>query len=452
MLGLPELDTIVCKQLRRQDLAQCARVSKKWHAVVIPHLWGDLTYLRSLSHSQKHAFRNMIQEDLRLQGDDHDMEQDILASLSPSSALSNYGTWIQELPSLEDLESILLLPTPAGQDDLVVADELLLHFLKRCSPAVRIACMSTDLNTYLTSDYFRRAIIDFTLPRLHHLHIRVTFQSPHPELSEMMNLLDRCSVILKRLELSVNVEDSGGDDDGHGGEEQTMDEHNDWISLKELTLHSFTVSTDIREFWSWIFRRCGQVEKLEVRRTHGAAQVLTDMLTHMPKLREVALGVQDARTFIDEDPEVGSLRPWNCEESLRSLKVAIVGIPRPDQKRQPKKNRRSFIHWNNSPGLDIQNQVYDRLARLTNLETLWLEGADRPEGLEMSLASGLAKLSGLKSLKQLYVVGSETRIGVKEARWMVENWPRLCVVRGLESNREAARWLRKNHTQISISV
>jgi hypothetical protein len=49
MLGLTELDTIVCKQLRRQDLTQCARVSKKWHAAVIPYLWGDLTYLRSVS-------------------------------------------------------------------------------------------------------------------------------------------------------------------------------------------------------------------------------------------------------------------------------------------------------------------------------------------------------------------------------------------------------------------
>jgi hypothetical protein len=63
MLGLPELDTIVCEQLRRHDIAQCARVSKEWHAAVILHLWSNLTCLKRVSCPRKDAFRRMVQED-----------------------------------------------------------------------------------------------------------------------------------------------------------------------------------------------------------------------------------------------------------------------------------------------------------------------------------------------------------------------------------------------------
>jgi hypothetical protein len=38
----------------------------------------------------------------------------------------------------------------------------------------------------------------------------------------------------------------------------------------------------------------------------------------------------DAEAFIDQDPDTGLLKPWKCEASLKTLKVMIVGIPRPD--------------------------------------------------------------------------------------------------------------------------
>lgn len=51
-----------------------------------------------------------------------------------------------------------------------------------------------------------------------------------------------------------------------------------------------------------------------------------------------------------------------------------------------------------------------------------------------SLASGLGKLSGLKELKVFGFEGSNHRIGTLELDWMVENWPKLRMLRGLEED------------------
>ncbi|KAF9344240.1 hypothetical protein BGX34_005851, partial [Mortierella sp. NVP85] len=141
----------------------------------------------------------------------------------------------------------------------------------------------------------------------------------------------------------------------------------------------------------------------------------------------------DAKTFVDYDLDLESLRPWRCEASLKTLKVVIDGIPRPDligegviEEEYP------------GQGREIQGRVFDRLARLTNLEYLILGGGEykvgKTECLEMSLESGLGKLSGLKRLKELDVVGMEAKIGTNEFQWMMENWPSQCCIRGLEED------------------
>lgn len=74
-----------------------------------------------------------------------------------------------------------------------------------------------------------------------------------------------------------------------------------------------------------------------------------------------------ADVFIDRDLNTGSLKPRPCERSLKVFKVMNSNIPRPD------------LMWYGlvaetypDQGREIQNLVYDRLARLTNLELLWL--------------------------------------------------------------------------------
>jgi len=74
-----------------------------------------------------------------------------------------------------------------------------------------------------------------------------------------------------------------------------------------------------------------------------------------------------------------------------------MGIPRPDVK-EDEAEKETYP----GQGREMQGRVYDRLARLTNLETLWLQGDaryNRCHGcLEMSLESG-HRLKGLRKLK-----------------------------------------------------
>ncbi|KAF9345840.1 hypothetical protein BGX34_004411 [Mortierella sp. NVP85] len=108
---------------------------------------------------------------------------------------------------------------------------------------------------------------------------------------------------------------------------------------------------------------------------------------------------------------------------------SFTGIPSPDLEEGDNVEERY-------PGEDreIQGQVYDRLARFTDLESLWLGDDVNFEfikSLEMSLKSGLGKISGLKKLKEISVIGLKTSIGVREVQWMAENWPSLRNVYGL---------------------
>jgi hypothetical protein len=108
------------------------------------------------------------------------------------------------------------------------------------------------------------------------------------------------------------------------------------------------------------------------------------------------------------------------------------------------------------PGFDLNGRLYDRLARLTHLETLHLGDKDPDDDLldlEMSLESGLHKLAGLRSLKELSVGSSSTKVNVKEVRWMAKHWPKLRVIKGLHEDGdswEAVEWLRKHHPQIEV--
>ncbi|KAK3811081.1 MAG: hypothetical protein J3Q66DRAFT_390966 [Benniella sp.] len=164
--------------------------------------------------------------------------------------------------------------------------------------------------------------------------------------------------------------------------------------------------------------------------------------------------VVDGMAFVDLDPDTGLLKPWLCEGSLMILEVKIAGIPRTDLE-----NESVVAEAYPGQGREIQSQVYDRLGRLTKLEMLQLGdqfhfGNIHQYGcLEMSLESGLDKLSGLKSLKELNIEKMETKIGTQEAQWMVGNWPKLNTISGLDGcgrDVEAVNWIRENCPKIVV--
>ncbi|KAK3811118.1 MAG: hypothetical protein J3Q66DRAFT_351076 [Benniella sp.] len=164
----------------------------------------------------------------------------------------------------------------------------------------------------------------------------------------------------------------------------------------------------------------------------------------------------DATVFIDQDPTTGVLRPWPCEASLKVLSAKITGIPRPDLP-----GHETVKETYPGQGREIQSKVYDRLARLTHLEILCLgrqpfsrfdsiyEDEDNFACLELSLESGLGKLEGLKMLKELDVSRLMTKIGRIEVQWMIEHWPRLHTIHGLErASKDAIAWLREHRPHV----
>lgn len=81
---------------------------------------------------------------------------------------------------------------------------------------------------------------------------------------------------------------------------------------------------------------------------------------------------------------------------------------------------------------EIYGVIYDQLAQLPELCSINFGGVSNGKtyvmGVPWSLKSGLAKLSPLKKLDEIYVTESVHAIGVEEAEWMKENWPRLKTV------------------------
>ncbi|KAK3811018.1 MAG: hypothetical protein J3Q66DRAFT_414464 [Benniella sp.] len=526
MLDLQELDDLICQQLARQDLVRCARVSRKWHSIVVPHIWRNL----SLQNAQKNSFCRIVLTDYleqKLLDEGRVVEQDLHPpSCSALSALSKYAPCIRVLPDPDGLH-VCFYNEIAARRVKITAARLVLYLFNRCSPVVQVdSFMIGTLALLHEPGSPWKTIMDSTLPRVRHLRVQSKLSSGR-EVSRLMDLLDLCSDILWELELDVTIPIGSRKDDPW--EDQTENEPKDWKSLKKLTLHGWTDDTDAETFWPWLFKRCGQVERLQVWRVCETARVLAQaMLAHMPKLNEAILGAENSRQevndvaellsgsrkgwrvlamcrpvnlgptemkafeshfstlealvihegdavwrkiplqvlsscpnlhtfsctyvysgfgfnaklFEDRDPVTGLLKPWKCEASLKVLKITIIGAHDPVGE--------------SLQGVELHDLVYDRLARLTKLETLSLgNGAylDRPDCLKMSLESGLYKLSGLTMLKELTLLCGRTRIGVEEVQWMTRHWPRLRGIYGLEEggdDEEAVIWLQKNHPEIEL--
>ncbi|KAF9910538.1 hypothetical protein EC991_006356 [Linnemannia zychae] len=175
--------------------------------------------------------------------------------------------------------------------------------------------------------------------------------------------------------------------------------------------------------------------------------------------------------------------PWACRE-LETFRCQIVGIPRLTAAEQnfldsittPSANdsnadNKISDNINDSNSMDrseligkqqrsqeLQRQVMDHFAGLTNLTTLdlgyeyrdiwgavfqqqqnpeWpLEFAGEPkfDSLQLTLATGLDRLSSLTRLETFGFEGTNHRIGKPELAWMATNWPKLKVLRGLHED------------------
>ncbi|KAI8345821.1 hypothetical protein B0O80DRAFT_503999 [Mortierella sp. GBAus27b] len=557
MLILPELDDDIIQQLSRQDLTQCARVNKEWHAALMPHLWKSLSCLSSSFKQNKHAaqmaFGRILLDDYlseqqyrKAKGQEHAEHIHHPCQYSPSP-LAKYGAWIQELPAVDALQQLLkdtLDSRPVSTDfgDELTSYELLSHLLVR-APAARVQeIFYLELGGPHIDNNWK--VVNVILPRVCHLQL-----SGLSDTRILKDVLALCSDALTALSLSENMMDRSMETVDTDFEQ--ADRSMWWISLKELRLSHDGYGSRSAMFWSWLWRQCTHVERLEVAITDpDVLQSLTQcMLTDMPNLDVIQIrmkngsgyhmtdsdvegliagsrkgwrivdgwpGVEfgtgamralerhfptleelrieecsqpltveivrtlsscprlrslitidsrcrgnlcpliDANVFADYDNSTGQFKTWACESTLKTLNVMFTNIPRPDLGPQYVQEKYP------GQGRELQDQLYGRLARLTNLETLQLGYKPRYNNpdimraihacLELSLESGLGKLSKLKSMKTLGISCLNTRIGVKEAQWMVEQWPKLYRIHGISNkdNKGAAEWLRDHYPTLIL--
>ncbi|KAK3829378.1 MAG: hypothetical protein J3Q66DRAFT_395573 [Benniella sp.] len=519
---------MVCRQLNRHELAQCAQVNKKWRKAVIPFLWHDIKWVWCGARGK--AFRKMVLANY-LHEQRNQTLQHIHAGRSYTSPLAEFGQWIRFLPGPKNLLSCLhpthdsTQPQQAllQQNKEPAALDLLCHLYKHC-PAIQIQYLTLTVED-LKSDDILRAMSEAVVPIVRHLCIGHSSRRKHMEAWRLKYLLSRCSNVLEKLTLDVKISYSNSKWDEQEEDPTT------WPQLKELNMNRCFNRSKPTRFWSWLWGRCTHVERLAVGEVDWKViqSLANNMRTQMPNLTKIQLGVDDryARRltnsevaalfagsrngwravemkqtvgswdgsmatlanhyptlesltvdgcgrfsghdlaqvlsfspnlhtlvaiddgsysvgmfpfikggiFADQDPFTGYLKTWACETSLKVLKIKITDIP-----------------------IAIQKRVYERLARLTNLEILWLghypnlkyrcKEIQQPQDscMTMSLESGLHELSRLMDLKELNVSGMMTKIDPKEVQWMIKYWPRLRVLRGLEKDEDhgALEWLQKH--------
>ncbi|KAF8980849.1 hypothetical protein BGZ46_003628 [Entomortierella lignicola] len=560
MFGIPELDEMIFTRLNRQDLVNCSRVNKQWHRTSIPYLWNDISHIPCKKNV---AFRRIVLEDYLHEQQQH--TQHPITNNLPTT-LQKYSHWIQKPPRPEALYNYLETPCKAyeyaavgnyealteegkqmaaeAENPTVTAIELMRHLLGRCLN-VEVDYVHLNARIYRSPDLSAITSKHF-LPLAQSVRVGKR-QSGYPPFTQMearrvKSLLSRCSHNLRKLVIGYNVliEDSESDRTKENNEKEDMEEEESTSGLRpiELTLTEYCEESIRKEFWSWLWKRCGSLELLDLLLTKCNVQNLAEgVRNHMPNLQKIRLGTierstvsindsnvatllsscqkgwksieirhdiefyeasksalaksypilelftapfmhfessylvhllrsapnlralntihdgwfddmtpaeMDSESFVDMCPYTGSLKMWECEGSLKELRVMLKGIPRPDLGKQ----NGAVEETHSGQSRDIQHRVYDRLARLTKLEKLWLghfaslyrsdaikhdqSQMYQVECLEMSLNSGLERLKGLKELEELSLAYMNTRIGMDEIRWMAENWPKLRIIRGLD--------------------
>ncbi|KAF8946332.1 hypothetical protein BGZ47_000811 [Haplosporangium gracile] len=270
------------------------------------------------------------------------------------------------------------------------------------------------------------------------------------ETDELLPLfLDQCPVPFPNLtavELEAPFEDSYEDEWMAGFINITTD------GWKRIVFRKAKDCMGILEFDQYPFEELLRLAAptLEVFRTYDLSLVsmaqINELLCTAPNLKELYLsgGVDNTPgNWLDRE-EFEDLE-WVCS-NLEVFGCRIGGFPRPDITRNIDGNPASehTIKGTFQESVNLQRQVYARLARFTKLRELTLgfplEASDARDDkqykdfyqqydcLAMTLDSGLDLLKGLKDLRLVGLVDMEIYIeGEKEKAWFAENWPHATI-------------------------
>ncbi|KAF9377880.1 hypothetical protein CPB97_009889 [Podila verticillata] len=450
-------------------------------------VYGPPPYLPNFSPEQEQLIRQLIQSNphLRVLTLSRELKRrtELLAVLSDAHlphlqelnlCMGRSGYWTQ--PSLETAQQFLE-NCPQGLKKLVVdltiawkprdnglaAPEEEEEALARCLP--HRSMESLILSTNLPGRALERLLLPFLKScRIHQTLKTARVHAPFINDSERIrSALTDLGICPKKNELDFeNVFEVFSDEDAA----ELLASEDEWTSI---CLNGLPGRLDPPGplMVETLLERCGYLENLDIFSSaeYISSRQLQQILCRSPRLLSL-----DASLWHLDDSNARNLKldahdairePWACSR-MTHLKIEIGGVPRPDIKvgydgsldirvdRGGCLVKGTLFGGTVEESHRIQRQVYQQLARLTELTELQLGGdlweADEythqtefgEQGqlidvdmlfqlncLEMSLDSGLDLLSGLKELRVLDVTRMAHRIGVPELEWMQRNWPNL---------------------------
>jgi hypothetical protein len=220
-------------------------------------------------------------------------------------------------------QRILLPKPPVVQDNRPTAHELFYHLFKRCPSNVQVQSLRYELKGSDPDEM--KSILAFTVPRVRNLYLRASFQGTPSDSLRLKNILYRCSTVLTSLNLNVTILSLNKTADMEV--EPTETGPDCWTALKELSLQHCPDTSDTQLFWSWLWKRCGQVERLKVYEINRTTQSLAHaMFTYMPNLREITLGYH---VTIDPDTNLVTEVVVADETTAQLLSGSRKGCPYP---------------------------------------------------------------------------------------------------------------------------
>ncbi|KAG0088987.1 hypothetical protein BGZ93_010088 [Podila epicladia] len=320
MFDITELDEMVCAMLDPSSLAKCAQVSKKWNNVFVPHVWKIIP--KTVTQKGWHEFRKLVLEDYQQEQQRQEQQRlqqqqqqpppkrarksklihivnaithtsDPTENLEPL-ALTRFGQLVGYVEECAQLLTGLETPFP-GSGKLSTkenldpsAPDLARHFLKRCPDA--LLNFQVDYEHVKSKDMF--SFVLETIPRVDKLAIRGKSdgRQPFPE-SSFKQILLATSDRLRSLTIDIpRFRSAKGTGVNSPASSNVGDPE---ITARPKTLKLITLAEIDRGVdWSWIWRACGQVEKIEIS---GISQQLIKNLTKgirdsMPSLDTIVFG------------------------------------------------------------------------------------------------------------------------------------------------------------------
>ncbi|KAG0020455.1 hypothetical protein BGZ81_009349, partial [Podila clonocystis] len=322
MFDVLELDEMLCMQLDRKSLLQCAKVNKQWNEAAVSVIWRTIPRW-SWDKFREHVLEDYLQEQYLLEQQGLDQpppppppakkpRQSQLSKKPPPRldrwkkpgrlALNKYGHHVRQVEGFAEL----LKANHSGQSNALEYSipstlDLARHFHKRCPNALFNFEMTLE---FFTSDELFDFALTTILPKANALSISGDYgdddESRIPvQFSKLQRALAAASSDhLYSLSLSIPKNQFVMESDAEGSTDIIIQELDVTARPKCLKIHDIDChinSTNIHQEWSWIWRQCSQVQELEVHQLslHGLYTLAKGIQTSMPMLDTVIFGRND---------------------------------------------------------------------------------------------------------------------------------------------------------------